>query len=65
MNNTQSSLESVEAHHHPNSTSYFVNGMFNITDGTFLNGFETSDIPNTNIVLGPYPSDYSHVATIA
>ena len=34
---------------------YFVNGLLNITDGTFLHGFHFSDIKNGNLVIGPYP----------
>ena len=29
--------------------------MINKTDGAFLSGFFVSEIPNTNIVIGPYP----------
>jgi len=35
--------------------NYFVNGIINKTDGGFLRGFFFSELPNTNIILGPYP----------
>lgn len=32
-----------------------MNGLINKTDGGFLCGFFVSEIPNTNLVIGPYP----------
>ena len=34
---------------------FFINGLINVTDGSFLSGFFVSDIDQTNIVIGPYP----------
>ena len=34
---------------------FFVNGVLNMNDGTFMHGFHISELPGTNIVLGPYP----------
>jgi hypothetical protein len=32
-----------------------LNGIINKTDAGFLSGFFVSEIPNTNLVIGPYP----------
>jgi hypothetical protein len=34
---------------------YFVNGTIDVTDGTFWNGFNVTDIHGLNYVIGPYP----------
>jgi len=34
---------------------YFVNGTVDVTDGTFWNGFQPSDIQGMNFAVGPYP----------
>ena len=34
---------------------FFINGLINVEDGSFLSGFFVSDIDRTNIVIGPYP----------
>ena len=44
---------------------YFINGLFNIVDGAFLSGFFLSELPGTNIVIGPYPLNANDVELIA
>lgn len=44
---------------------YFVNGILNLTDGTYLHGFHISDIKNGNLVIGPYPLYEIDVAEIS
>ena len=43
---------------------YFINGLFNIVDGAFLSGFFLSELPGTNIVIGPYPLNANDVELI-
>jgi len=35
--------------------NFFINGVVNVQDGSFMSGFFVSDIDKTNIVIGPYP----------
>jgi hypothetical protein len=44
---------------------FFINGLINVTDGSFLSGFFVSDIDKTNIVIGPYPLFANDIEQIA
>ena len=44
---------------------FFVNGVLNISDGTFMHHFNISELPDTNIVIGPYPQSDKDVEKVA
>lgn len=44
---------------------FIINNILNKADGNFMSGFFTHEIPNQNLVVGPYPIYEIDVAEIA